>query len=88
MGITIESDLDFNREYKDGVSGFTGKVIAISKYQFGCVRVGLQPPVGKDGKLPEQQWFDEGSIVGIEPKNEEHGGPSPSPRMNQEPRQH
>lgn len=44
---------------KDTVSGFEG--IAVSKhiYLAGCARFGVQPLVGKDGKLPESETFDE-----------------------------
>lgn len=47
----------------DRVSGFTGVVVAEYRFLYGCRRVSVQPPVDKDGKLPEQQTFDEPQLV-------------------------
>lgn len=72
-------------EAKDTVSGFTGVVVAKHIYLQGCVRVSLQPPVDKEGKLPEIQAFDEPLLEvinaekvqnNIVPKDTPPGGPS------------
>jgi hypothetical protein len=72
-------------EAKDTVSGFTGVVVAKHIYLQGCVRVSLQPPVDKEGKLPEIQTFDEpllevinAEIIqnNIVPEDNPPGGPS------------
>lgn len=67
---------------KDSVSGFTG--IAISKHIYlqGCDRVSIQPPIDKEGKLPEIQSFDEPQVIVIKSKvakkkkGEKPGGPA------------
>ena len=46
-------------EVVDIVSGFKGIIFGKTDFLNGCTRVGVQPKVGKDGKLPESQWFDE-----------------------------
>ena len=44
---------------RDKVSGFKGIAIARYSYLQGCDRFCLQPPVDKDGKLPDTANFDE-----------------------------
>jgi hypothetical protein len=63
-------------EVKDTVSGFKGIVIGKTEFLNGCSRVGIQPKVGKDGKLPENHWFDEPQIEVIKAKSVKCG-----PRM-------
>lgn len=72
-------------EARDKISGFIGVVVAKHIYLQGCVRVSLQPPVDKDGKLPEIQSFDEPllEVINVEkvqnniiPKDNPPGGPS------------
>jgi len=43
----------------DTVSGFKGVAVARHHYLQGCDRITVQPPIDKDGKLPEGQTFDE-----------------------------
>ena len=49
-------------EVRDNVSGFTGITISRHSYLQGCDRFGVQPPVDKDGKLPEVMTFDGPSL--------------------------
>lgn len=64
---------------KDKVSGYSGIAIARHEFLNGCVRYSVQDKINKDGKLPEEKWFDEGQLevvgkgVAIEPKKT--GGP-------------
>lgn len=44
------------------ITGLSGIVIARSKYLYGCDRVGVQPPMGADGKLPDAMWGDLDSV--------------------------
>lgn len=44
---------------KDTVSGFEGIAVARHSYLAGCDRFAVQPPIDKDGKLPESETFDE-----------------------------
>jgi DNA-directed RNA polymerase subunit E'/Rpb7 len=50
------------------VTGFTGIVDHIAVYQFGCRRVNIQPPIKKDGTLPESQLFDEPQLEVLKEK--------------------
>ena len=44
---------------RDIVSGFEGVAVSRHTYIEGCSRISVQPPVDKDGKLPESITFDE-----------------------------
>lgn len=69
---------------RDKVTGFEGIVIVRSEYISGCARIGIQPPVDKDGKVPEAGHFDEpmcevvkaGAIPSLPTNN---GGPRQAP---------
>lgn len=75
---------------RDKVTGFTGIVFVRSEYLSGCTRVGLQPPVDKEGKVPESQHFDEPMLelvkaAIIPPQPTADGGPRPVPRQHAAP---
>lgn len=53
---------------KDTISGFEGIAVAMHSYLQGCERITIQPEVGKDGKLPETQTFDEPLLKVIKEK--------------------
>lgn len=50
-------------EVKDTVTGFKGIVTSITEYLNGCRRVGVQPPIDKDGKMPDAYSIDEPQLV-------------------------
>lgn len=75
MGIELKSELSYGQEVTDSMSGFTGKVVAITQWQHGCVRVAVQGKVDKDGKRREAEWFDEPQLTGKETKGAH--GPRP-----------
>jgi hypothetical protein len=58
--------INLGDEVIDTVSGFKG--IAISKHLYlqGCARISVQPPIDKDGKLPETASFDETQLKVVE----------------------
>lgn len=85
MPITITTNAEFGKKYRDKVSGFEGICVAVNKFQFGCVRIGLQGKVKEDGKLPDPCWFDEPSLEGVEIVNKDPGGPRPNPSRNFDP---
>lgn len=65
---------------EDTVSGFTGIAFGTTLFLHGCTRVGVQPPVDKEGKLPEASWFDEPQLKNVKsavvkPGSRETGGP-------------
>lgn len=84
MATTIKTKVDIGKECKDTVTGLQGIAIAISKWQFGCIRIALQPPA-KDGKVPDAVWCDEESIEGVKPTKESTGGPTSNPKHNPDP---
>ncbi len=51
--------INLGDKVKDKVSGFTGIVIGKTEWLHGCTRCIVQPPVKKDGTLPENNAFDE-----------------------------
>jgi hypothetical protein len=75
---------------KDNVTGFEGIVTVRSEYISGCTRVGLQPPVGSDGKIPEAQYFDEPMLTLVQSAAcaampSDRGGPRDVPRQHSAP---
>jgi hypothetical protein len=89
------SKINLGDRVKDKVSGFTGIVIAESKYLTGCKRFGVRSEKLKDGQITEPQWFDEieldavkagvvkiGNVAG---PTAGHGGPQPTPKRQPKP---
>jgi len=81
MGIEIRSDLNYGQKVTDNVTGFKGVVTAITKFQHGCVRILVQPRMGKDGKRPEGEWVDEPQLTGKKSKKP-HGPQQDAKRQN------
>lgn len=50
------------RKGKDKITGYVGVVTGCVEYISGCNQLLLVPAVGKDGKVPDAQWFDEQRI--------------------------
>ncbi len=76
---------------RDKVTGFEGICVARTDWISGCARLTLQPNVGKDGKVPDGQTFDEPMLELVKagalkmgPKNT--GGPRPEPNRASAPR--
>lgn len=69
------------KKVKDTVTGYTGIVVARTQWLNGCVRVTVQPPVGKDGKVPDNATFDEPQLKeigkGVSEGDHDTGGPLP-----------
>lgn len=42
----------------DRITGFRGIVTGVVEYISGCNQALVGPPVDKDGKIPDSQWFD------------------------------
>jgi hypothetical protein len=65
--------IKLGQEVKDKVTGFTGIAVFRAEHLFGCIRIGVKPQeFGKDGRLQEQEFFDEGALEvvsdGVMPK--------------------
>lgn len=44
---------------QDKITGFKGTVVARTDYMTGCSRYCIQPKTDKEGKIPDDGWFDE-----------------------------
>jgi len=76
--------IELGKKYRDRVTGFEGVATSRTTYISGCVHVGLQPPVDKDGKIPSVEYFDEERI---DPESEiDKGGPADHPPQPARPR--
>lgn len=78
-------------EVKDTVSGFKGIAIGVTQFLNGCRRIGLQPPVAKDGQMKPAEWFDEPQLEVIKAGKVSTvqrvtGGPMPSTPTRNMPR--
>lgn len=61
--------IELGKTYTDKISGFKGVATGHVTYITGCNQVLLGPKIGKDGKIPDSQWFDEQRLeVGKEPQ--------------------
>lgn len=76
------------REAKDVITGFKGVLVGYTTYLTGCDLYLLTPPVDKEGKYVESQWFDENRIklvgkkkgINLDPKQEKpRGACEPAP---------
>jgi hypothetical protein len=57
-----DNEVLLGQKVKCIVTGFEGTVTSITENIFGCRRIGIQPPVGTDGKIPEAMDIDEPQI--------------------------
>lgn len=77
----VKTEIVLGQKVKDKVSGYTGIAVAKTDFLNGCCRISVQAPVGKDGKVPDQEWFDNQQIQVItkrpilEQKKLKTGGP-------------
>jgi hypothetical protein len=55
--------IELGAKVKDKVTGFVGIATGHTRLLTGCDRYLVQPAVGKDGKLPDECWFDENRLV-------------------------
>jgi len=46
------------QEVMDRITGFKGIATQVVSYLNMCDRIGIQPLVGKDGKMADMDWFD------------------------------
>lgn len=82
--------IELGDEARDTVTGFKGIAIVRSEYISGCARIGLQPPMDKEGKLPDALHFDEPMLEVTKAKRipaqpTRLGGPQPAPPQHRAP---
>jgi len=51
------------KKAKDAVTGFSGVITTVSFDLYGCVQAVITPPVCKEGKTQEGNWFDVTRLV-------------------------
>ena len=52
-------EIELGKKYQDVVTGFQGVATGHCAYLSGCNQTLLVPPVGKDGRSVDAQWFDD-----------------------------
>lgn len=71
--------IQLGEEVKDRVTGFKGIAVARHEFLNGCVRFSIQPVMGKEKKLEDEKWFDEGQLEvigkGVKIEKKPTGGP-------------
>ena len=80
MGTKIETEIEYGKMYQDVNTGLIGIAMTITKWQYGCIRVGLQQKMKDDGTIPDAVWVDEYALKGVESAKVERGGPTPNPK--------
>ncbi len=82
------TEINLGDEVKDIITGLKGIVIGKTKWMYGCNRVIIQPPMDKDGKVPDGYSVDEPQVEVIKPKKikankaqvaKSPAGPKPTP---------
>lgn len=59
-------EVEFERAYRDRITGFEGKCTGFVSYISGCDQVLLHAGLDKEGKLQEGQWFDDDRLIDVE----------------------
>jgi hypothetical protein len=79
LGKIFGGKMKLGQRIKDKVSGFTGIAVSRTEFLNGCVRISIQPPLDKEGKLPDEKWFDIQQLEiideGISVASKDTGGP-------------
>ena len=78
-GFTTTFRIKLGSEVKSNISDFKGIVTCAASHLNGCDRYFVNPKIGKDGKLPDGYWFDDGELIVLkapvlERKNIQNGG--------------
>lgn len=55
----MQSRVKLGQKVQDVTSGVTGIVEAITEWLNGCIRITIQPPMKKDGTVPDRVTIDE-----------------------------
>lgn len=79
-----EQKISLGDEAKDTITGFSGIVVAVTKWLHGCERVTIQPKSLHDGSPIEPRTFDAPQCELVTPKAQpvgdpRTGGPRPEP---------
>jgi hypothetical protein len=88
---TETTPIDLGDRVRCKVTNLEGIVMGMTRYLYGCVRVGIQPAALHQGRPVEAYWVDlpqlelvDRGVVAVKPAERETGGPMPSiPTRNQ-----
>ena len=86
----VSFKFDLGTTVKDTVSGFSGIIVGQHQWLTGCATYSVQPPVDKDGKIPDTVGFDENRLEEVKakaaPKSDRtKGGPHDTPSRRTQP---
>jgi len=70
--------IKLGQKVRDPITGFKGIAVCRMDWLTGCTRIGVQAPVGQDGKVIPVEYFDEPQLEKV--KGKKPGGPRPSPQ--------
>lgn len=68
--------IKLGQKVRDKITGFQGTITAKAEYYNGCIQYCITPPVDKDGKMREAEYFDVDQIEIIEEATESISKPS------------
>ena len=76
--------INLGDEAQDPITGYKGVCICRTERISGCTRIGLQAAMGKDGKVPHPQHYDEPMLKLLKAgkfaaTSKDTGGPRPAP---------
>lgn len=77
----MNTHIELGDTVKHTVTGFVGTAIGRTEWLSGCDRIAVQPTIDKEGKLRENQSFDEPELVIVKKgkrkvsEEEKTGGP-------------
>ncbi len=67
--------IELGEKVKDPITGFSGTVVAITKYLWGCISIGICSKELNNGIPIAWQWFDENRLT--RDTDQVKGGPQP-----------
>lgn len=92
MSYTNESEwvANLGDRAKDKITGFTGIIVAQTKWLNGCMRLTIEPEQLKDGKPIDPHSFDQDQVEVVSPEAmpmppKKTGGPMPDVQRNADP---
>ncbi len=91
MNLKPKGEIKLGDVAMDTITGFSGRVVAITDWLYQCRRLGIQPAkLTKEGVPYEISWFDELQCERVKKQHEtrgkDKGGPMPSPTRNADPK--
>ena len=83
----MENKIELGDKVKCKVTGFVGTVVAEMKFLNGCIQYAVASKVGKDNKMPEENYIDSQSLTivrkmkpkPVEEEEEDYGEPTGGP---------